>query len=401
MRVLLVTDWNRGRGGAEAYAMWLRDGLRAAGDDVSLLTSTAGTAAEGTAEFVAFGSNRLAAQSFLQIFNPFAATAIRRAVRQFHPDIACVNMFAHHLSPAIFGALGSTPVVLIVSDYKCVCPIGSKLMPDGSLCQVQAGWVCCRAGCLSFPHWLRDRVRYSYLHSAVRGVRRVLVCSRWVQQELAAADIQSEVIPWPVPPHSLTFLRSPSEHPEFVFCGRLDVEKGVALLLRAFARVRQENPSARLNASSGRGPERTKLEKLAATLHLGESVVFLGWLAPPDIEHHLCEAWCSVAPSLWAEPFGLVAVEGIVRGIPVIASADGGLSEIVEHGISGLLFPNNDEGALAECLLSIAREHAFPTHTLPDDVIQRAVNTFSVARHVQRLRQIFAGIAKTDKLTVT
>ena len=58
MRILLVTDWNRGRGGAEAYATWLRQGLREAGDDACLLTSSAGTAADGTADFVAFGTHR-------------------------------------------------------------------------------------------------------------------------------------------------------------------------------------------------------------------------------------------------------------------------------------------------------------------------------------------------------
>ena len=51
MRVLLITDWNQGHGGAEAYLSWLRSGLTAAGDDVRLLTSSAGSAAGGTAEF--------------------------------------------------------------------------------------------------------------------------------------------------------------------------------------------------------------------------------------------------------------------------------------------------------------------------------------------------------------
>jgi glycosyltransferase involved in cell wall biosynthesis len=392
MRILLVTDWNRGRGGAEAYITWLRDGLRAAGDDARLLTSSAGSAAEGTADFVAFGTERVAAQAFLQIANPFAAASVRRALREFRPDVACVNMFAHHLSPAALHALGTVPTVLLVSDYKCICPIGSKLMPDGSLCTVRAGWVCCRAGCVSFPHWLRDQPRYAFIHAEVARVRRVVACSGWVQRELAAAGIASDMLLWPVPPPAPHFARRPSEDPVFVFCGRLDVGKGVGLLLRAFARLRAGIPAARLRIA-GQGPERANLERLVGTLGIGDSVVFLGWLSRLEVEHQLRDAWASVAPSLWAEPLGLVAAEAVVRGVPVVASESGGLGEIVEHGVSGLLFPNNDEAALTANLEAIATGSAFPSHILPDDVVQRAAETFSVERHVQEMRRVFAGLA--------
>lgn len=267
MRILLITDWNRGRGGAEAYALWLRQGLRAIGNDARLLTSTAGTAADGTADFVAFGSEKAVAQAFLQIANPFAAASVRRAVREFKPEIACVNMFAHHLSPAIFDALRTTPTVLLVSDYKCVCPVGSKLLPHGSLCKMEAGWVCCQSGCVSLPHWLRDQLRYGYIRSALRQVRRVIACSRWVQRELSANGIAADVILWPVPSVSPDFVRNPSPEPVLVFCGRLDLEKGTDLLLRAFARLRTEIPAARLRiigqARSGRILNRP-LEPLAS-----------------------------------------------------------------------------------------------------------------------------------------
>ena len=98
-----------------------------------LLTGSAGTAGDGTADFVVFGTERVAAQVLLQIVNPLAVAGVRRAVRQFKPDVALVNMFAHHLSPAALYALGGVPTVLVVSDYKAVCPVGSKLLPNGSI----------------------------------------------------------------------------------------------------------------------------------------------------------------------------------------------------------------------------------------------------------------------------
>ena len=392
MRILIVQDWLRGNGGAEAFAIAVRDGLRAAGEEVRLLTSSAGTAGDGTADFVVFGTERVAAQALLQIVNPLAAAGVRRAVHQFKPDVALANMFAHHLSPAALSALGDVPTVLVISDFKAVCPIGSKLLPNGTLCREQPGWTCYRSGCVSLLHWLRDQPRYALIRAELRRSKRIIAVSRWVQRELAAAGHQSEMLTLPVVPPSAGFCRTPSSVPDFIFFGRLDREKGVALLLRAFARLRAQVPAARLRII-GRGPERPALEQMAGDLGLTDAVRFLGWLPLADIEHQLRDTWATVVPSLWAEPLGMVAPESIVRSVPVIASAAGGLGEVVEHGVTGLLFPNNDENALTDALRAVAQREVFPRHTLPVDVVERAAATHSVERYVQRMRQVFAEVS--------
>ena len=156
LRVLLVTDWMPRPGGAEAYADSIRAGLTAAGDNVRLLTSGAGSAAHGTADFVAYGTTRRAAQVGLQIVNPFATHQAWAAVRSFQPDVALVHLFAYHLSPAVLWPLRSVPTVMMVLDYKIICPLGSKLLPTGEICAQHAGTICWQAGCLSLPHWVRE-----------------------------------------------------------------------------------------------------------------------------------------------------------------------------------------------------------------------------------------------------
>jgi glycosyltransferase involved in cell wall biosynthesis len=387
MRILVVQDWLRGHGGAEAFVTLLRDGLRTAGNEVRLMTSSAGTAGDGTADFVAFGTERRAAQALLQIVNPFAVATVRRAVREFKPDVAVVNMFAHHLSPAALAALGDIPTVLVVSDYKVICPVGSKLLPNGTLCQEQRGWTCYRSGCVNLLHWMRDQPRYALIRAELGRPKRILAVSRWVQRELTAAGIESDILTLPVLPRSPGFRRCPASAPAFVYFGRLDREKGVALLLRAFAWLQAQVPGARLRII-GRGPEQPALERTARELRLTDVVTFLGWLSLPDIEHQLRDAWATVVPSLWAEPLGMVAPEAIVRGVPVIASAAGGLGEVVEHGVTGLLVPNNDEHALTEALRAVAQSDVFPHHTLPDDVVARASAAYGVDRYVEGLRQV-------------
>jgi glycosyltransferase involved in cell wall biosynthesis len=391
VRILIVTDWNKGQGGAEAYMTWLREGLERAGDEVRLLTSSAGTMGDGSAEYIAYGATRVAEQAILQIANPFAVRGVRRALADFNPDVVLVNMFAHHLSPAILHSFGAVPVVLTVTDYKCVCPIGSKLRPGGDLCQSHPGWECHSAGCVGLVHWLRDQPRYALLRAGVSRVQSVISCSEWVRKALAFEGIASTFVDLPVPGPSPGYSRSPSADPIFLFCGRLDVEKGIDVLLRAFARVHTASPHSTLRIA-GRGPERERLIALARELNIENAASFLGWLSPAEVEAELSQAWVLVAPSLWAEPLGLVALEAIVRGVPVIATASGGFAETVDDAVSGFLVPNGDVQSLASRMAEIAERRSFPDQQIPADVIARAVATHDIGRHTERMRELFVSV---------
>jgi glycosyltransferase involved in cell wall biosynthesis len=392
VRALLIADWMPSPGGSEAYIATVRQGLEAAGDEVRLLTSTAGTAGDGTADYRAFGTQRRMAQAVLQIVNPFALAALGTALRRFRPDVAFVTLFMYHLSAAVLERLRSVPTVLSLMDYKCICPTGSRLLPDGQRCTERAGVACWRHGCVSAAHGLRDLPRYALVRSGLRHVDRVLACSRWVQEELGRNGVVAEHLPLPTPAPSPGFRRRPAAEPLFVYCGRLEPEKGLPLLLRAFARVRERRAAARLRIV-GRGSQLAALQELAASLGLGDAVAFRGWVAPAELDAEVADAWAVVIPSLWAEPFGLVALEAIVRAVPVVASAEGGLGETVEDGVTGLLFPNGDEAALVERLDAIAAARIFPDHAIPSDAVRRAREAFDVGRHIERLRRIFAETA--------
>src|SRR5690242_12151092 len=114
MRVLMLTDWCANQGGTERSLECLRDGFRRAGDDVCVLTSSVGSAGDGTADYVALGSERPSAQLVLQVANPWAVKQVRRARTAFQPDVAMVWMFEMHLSPAAVLALRGVPTIGLV-----------------------------------------------------------------------------------------------------------------------------------------------------------------------------------------------------------------------------------------------------------------------------------------------
>ena len=400
MRVLLVTDWLRSSGGMERYFETVRSGLRSAGHEVRLLTSTAGGAADRTAEYQAFGSNAPAAQALLQLVNPFAVARVKKALRDLRPDLALVGMVEQHLSPGVLGALGTVPTILSVGDYKPICPIHSKLLPSGEICKVPAGRVCWTGGCIGLAHWLRDQPRYALLRAGIAHADYIFACSAWLQRALADGGIPSEVAVLPTPRPSSDYVRAPAARPSFVFVGRLSREKGVASLLRAFARAREAVPSAELRIV-GDGEERASLEQLATSLGLGASVFFRGSVSLAEVEQELAFAWAAVAPSLWAEPLGLAAIEAMVRSVPVIASASGGLGEAVEHGRSGLLFPNGDETALARCIEDVATGRAFREQTLAPEVVLEIADRHSIERHVALLESVAGELHARDAARAT
>jgi glycosyltransferase involved in cell wall biosynthesis len=386
MRVLLLSDWMTEPGGSEAYMTTLRDALRAAGDEVLLLGCGAGEAGAGRVDRRAWGTDRVIPQAVAQVVNPLAARAVRAVRRDFRPDVVLVGNFAYHLSPAVFGALEGVPVVLAVMDYKLVCPLGTKLLPDGSICRSPAGAVCRRTGCLGPAHWTRDQVRYAAIRRGLRRVSTVLSPSRAVQDELAASGIGSRRIPLPIAAATVV-PRHRAPVPLFLYCGRLSREKGVDILLRAFAAVRARVPDATLRIL-GDGPARADLERLCRELLPASEVVFLGRQPFTRVEQELAGAWALVAPSRWAEPFGLVAPEAIVRQVPVIASRTGGFAESIADGVTGLLVDNGNIRALSDAMAAVAEGRALP-HPPPPDIVSTVALRHDAGRYTEQLRTLF------------
>lgn len=128
--------------------------------------------------------------------------------------------------------------------------------------------------------------------------------------------------------------------------GRPRPVKGFNFLLDAFARLAADFPEAHL-LFAGDGPDRTKLDVQAARFNLSERVTFLGDQA--DIPGLLPALDVLAVPSLH-EGMPNVALEAMAAGLPVVASAVGGIPEVVTHGVTGLLVAPSDPVALAEAL---------------------------------------------------
>jgi glycosyltransferase involved in cell wall biosynthesis len=137
--------------------------------------------------------------------------------------------------------------------------------------------------------------------------------------------------------------------PLWVCAARLEEQKGHAVLLDALADLRRRDHDF-VCALAGDGSLRQPLERRAAELGLAERVHFLGRL--DDVGPLLLAADAVVLPSLW-EGLPLILLEALARARPVVASAAGGVPDVIEDGVTGRLVPPGDAGALADALESV------------------------------------------------
>ncbi len=149
---------------------------------------------------------------------------------------------------------------------------------------------------------------------------------------------------------------SPAGTPLLVFFGRLEWEKGVHDLVAALPRIRARQPGTRL-VVAGKGRQQEELMAVARKHRVRRAVDFVGHLSDRELRATLAAADAVVLPSRY-EPFGIVALEAAAAGAPLVASAAGGLAEVVVDGRTGVSFPPGNVPALAEAVQTVLADPA-------------------------------------------
>lgn len=145
-------------------------------------------------------------------------------------------------------------------------------------------------------------------------------------------------------------LRDP-ERPLLLFVGRLEPRKGLDVMIRGFLRLRSVMPTVRL-CVVGEGPERARCEAMIPS-SIRADVHFAGRVPQHDLPRYHASADVFVSPATGGESFGIVLLEAMAAGLPVVASDIPGYRTVVKDGRHGRLVPPRDGIALAEALESV------------------------------------------------
>ncbi len=288
------------------------------------------------------------------LYSPSARRAMRSCLADFSPDLAHVRGIYHHLSPSILWELKRqrVPVLYHLNDFKILCPT-YNFVADARPCELcshggfhHAATKGCYAGPRSSAVVLAAE---AYLHKWFRTYERCvdmfLAPSEFVRNKLVASGFPAQRIE--VLPH---FQALPSDEQlstdegYLLYFGRLSPEKGVYELLRAMVRL----PHTPL-VIAGDGPERPRLEALAQELNLNQ-VLFAGMVHGEELQKLIAGCSFSVFPSHAYETLGKSILESYAWGRPVIASDLGSRRELVQHGVTGLLYADGDREQLAHSI---------------------------------------------------
>ena len=319
-------------------------------------------------------------------------------IAAFAPDI----LFLHKVEdPARVADLARRyPTVRMVHDHDLVCLRRHKYFPlTGRICDRPAGSACYLNLCCVqratpgsvLPIALKVLGQVKAAIRANREVRRLMVGSRWMERELVMNGLDPERVAI-VPPIPAALADAqpvpPSREPEVLFVGQVIRGKGVDLLLKALVGV----PGDWHATIVGTGNHLEACRALAGELKIAERVTFTGWVPHQDLESYYGRAAVCVVPSRWPEPFGMVGVEAMARGRPVVAFAVGGIPDWLADGVTGLLAPEADTGALGAAIASLLgdRERAA---ALGAAGLARVRAEFQPAHYLDRLMVILAEAA--------
>jgi len=157
---------------------------------------------------------------------------------------------------------------------------------------------------------------------------------------------------------------------DLVFLGRLVSDKGVNVLIDAMRLLQQINSDVQLTII-GDGAEKAALQEKAIQYKLNDRISFAGIIKGQELVDTLNQHKILVVPSLWNEPYGIVALEGLACGCMVVASNGGGLPEAVDR--FGITFPNGDAKALANAIQLALK--GYPSFAQQDDALQQYLST--------------------------
>lgn len=375
MRILHAIQVFGAAGGAQSYVRRVVELQAAAGHELAVVHGDPGASAPAGVR-VQCGTD-----SDVQAF-----------ARDFDPDVVHVHDLG--LSPQLEHELmDRCRFVRSIHDLGYTCAAGTRYFRNSSPCTKPHGVGCIGAlavrGCghrLDLRPVVAEYKELGRLLPRLRATPATVLHSEYMATlhrangfELArtfAAPYFVELGPDPAPVPRARIVS---------FAGRIVRNKGLDVLLRAFARATDAWDGL---VVCGDGWDLDACRRLASRLGIAAKVEFRGWTSREDTLAAIAASRVLAVPSRWPEPFGIVGLEAMALGRPVVATRGGGIPEWLDDEETGLLVPPGDVRALAGALTRVLDDHEL-AQRLGAEGRSRAAR-FSADSHLAALESIYA-----------
>jgi glycosyltransferase involved in cell wall biosynthesis len=323
--------------------------------------------------------------------DPATTWGLRQVLQREQPQIVHAhNWLIHSYLPLDPGH--DARLVVTLHDYSLVC-VQKRLMRHDAPCSGPGMRKCIEC---ATRHYGKAKGSVTYFGNLAMSAWERRAVDLFLPVSRAVADgnrLDQHGLPYQVVPNLLPeqLLAPPNAEaadvPELkrlpegdflLFVGDMSADKGLHVLLRAYGMLREELDSIWPLVIIGR--------QLAGTPYeLPPGVITLGRMPHAAVMEAWRRSTIALVPSVWAEPFGIVAIEAMLAGKPLVASDTGGLSDIVLDGETGLLVPPGDAAALAQAVRRLVDDPALRAR-LGQAAQQRAAEyrASNVAQRVER-----------------
>jgi glycosyltransferase involved in cell wall biosynthesis len=399
LRILCVNKFHYLKGGADRCYLESAQLLQSRGHEVVFFSMLHERNREtpyaryfvDNVDFFGEGRRNLPAVALRVLYSLEARRKIASLIEDTAPQIAHLHNIAHQLSPSILHPVkkAGLPVIQTVHDFKFACPTYG-FFSGGEVCErcrgrryYHAVMRRCNRGSLAAS--LLNCVEM-YLHQLIRiydNVDLFITPSAFVRDKMMEYGFSSDRVV-----HIPNFVVADEYVPAYshddycVFFGRLEPYKGIATLLQAMKQV----GGSQLYIL-GEGRMRAELEAYARE-HDIQNVAFVGHKSGEELKSIVRNSMFSVVPSECYENLPYAVLESFALGTPVVAANIGGIPEMVEPGVNGLLFEPGNVGDLVEKM-----QHLLKNKHLLADMGRRGrakvEREYGADTHYERLMQVY------------
>jgi glycosyltransferase involved in cell wall biosynthesis len=383
VKVLEIISLGYVAGGAENIIAKINPYLLDKGHSVKILASDIGTDKQHFNDYTFKSINHAGPLKLLFfLFNPSAFFTLRKILQEYQPDIVHLHTM-NQLGPSILFLLKKYPTVMTLHGPESflrnllpwfLLPVHFKQRSYDQKDLTLAG---------KFTYFYFNSIQKVLYTIGLKHVDIFIAPSKYMQH-LAEVDV-SPII------HVPNFIELRTFHPlkhnyNLLFVGRLEQVKGVEFLIQALPLIIQAFPHTTLTIV-GDGSTKANLLELTTRLQLEHYVHFAGWIENKDLDRYYEQASIVVVPSAYAEAFGIVILEAMSVGRPVIATRVGGIPEIVDDGVDGYLVEPSNAAQIAERAIKLFSQDALLIELGRN--ARKKAESFTIEKYVGDLEKVY------------
>jgi len=389
MKILLINDYGFPEGGVESYIESLKKILEKKGHKVKIFTSNSHPELRHFNDYEYQFINTKSIFRFIPyIFNINSYFSLKKVLKEFKPDVIHLHYIFYHTSPSVLLLLKDIPTIMTLHAHEIIAPMGITI---NKMCKHSIIGYC--PICVGIPNYIIEKFKRFIFHILSNNIDIYITPSNYymdLHERYGLTNIQKVFNGI----NLFNYYKLYNDHC-IVYAGRLTPGKGVQVLIKSIPLILKIVPDLKVYII-GSGPYYKELFLMAKNLRITNSVYFINKVERQELSTYYRKANVVIIPSIWTETFGLVGVEAMSTGRPVIGSRIGGIPEWLDDGKTGFLVDPGNSEQIAEKVIQLLSDRNLLEQMGKN--ARRKAKQFSIEKHVVEMEKVYTRVIEKYKI---